>query len=78
MHRRKFVEAEPLYLEALKIYQDMHGENHLDVAAMLNNLGYLHRKHGQYADAQRLLTRALAIKEQIPGAGSSGGGVGAE
>ncbi len=63
----KFVEAEPLYLEALKIYQDMYGENHLDVAAMLNNLGVLHRKHGQYADAQRLLTRALAIKEQILG-----------
>ncbi|MBK9999404.1 MAG: tetratricopeptide repeat protein [Nitrospira sp.] len=55
----KFVEAEPVYLEALKIYQDVHGENHLDVAAMLNNLGVLHRKHGQYADAQRLLTRAL-------------------
>lgn len=63
----KFVEAEPLYLEALKIYQDVHGENHLDVAAMLNNLGVLHRKHGQYADAQRLLTRALSIKEQLLG-----------
>lgn len=35
----KFVEAEPVYLEALKIYQEVHGENHLDVAAMLNNLG---------------------------------------
>ncbi len=63
----KFVEAEPIYLEALKIYQDVHGENHLDVAAMLNNLGVLHRKHGQYADAQRLLTRALAIKEALLG-----------
>ena len=63
----KFVEAEPVYLEALKIYQDVHGENHLDVAAMLNNLGVLHRKHGQYADAQRLLSRALAIKEKLLG-----------
>ncbi|MBK7418293.1 MAG: tetratricopeptide repeat protein [Nitrospira sp.] len=63
----KFVEAEPVYLEALKIYQDVHGENHLDVAAMLNNLGVLHRKHGQYADAQRLLTRALSIKEKLLG-----------
>src|SRR5574340_674370 len=42
----KFVEAEPVYLEALKIYQEVHGENHLDVAATLNNLGVLHRKHG--------------------------------
>ena len=65
--QEKFVEAEPVYLEALKIYQDVHGENHLDVAAMLNNLGVLHRKHGQYADAQKLLMRALAIKEQLLG-----------
>ncbi|MBK9997968.1 MAG: tetratricopeptide repeat protein [Nitrospira sp.] len=63
----KFVEAEPVYLEALKIYQDVYGETHLDVAAMLNNLGVLHRKHGQYADAQRLLTRALSIKEKLLG-----------
>ena len=63
----KFVEAEPVYLEALKIYQEVHGENHLDVAATLNNLGVLHRKHGQFADAQRLLMRALAIKERLLG-----------
>jgi len=60
-------QAYSVYLEALKIYQDVHGENHLDVAAMLNNLGVLHRKHGQYADAQRLLTRALSIKEKLLG-----------
>ena len=74
----KFVEAEPVYLEALKIYQDVYGENHLDVAAMLNNLGVLHRKHGQYADAQRLLTRALAIKEQLLGPDHLEVGLGAE
>lgn len=64
----KFVEAEPVYLQALTIYQEVHGENHLDVAAALNNLGVLHRKHGQYADAQRLLARALSIKERLLGA----------
>lgn len=63
----KFVEAEPLYLQALAIYQDVYGENHLDVAVTLNNLGVLHRKHGQYADAKRLLTRALEIKERVLG-----------
>ena len=57
-------QAEPMYLEALKIYQDVHGENHSMWAAMLNNLGVLHRKHGQFADAQRLLG-ALAIKEML-------------
>src|SRR5262245_61358111 len=61
----KHVEAEPLYLQALKIYQAVHGENHLDVAATLNNLGVLHRMYGQYAEAEPLLTRALAIKETL-------------
>lgn len=35
----KFVEAEPVYLQALKIYQTVHGEFHAEVAATLNNLG---------------------------------------
>jgi tetratricopeptide (TPR) repeat protein len=63
----KHVEAEPVYLQALKIYQAVHGENHVDVAATLNNLGVLHRMYGQYAEAEPLLTRALAIKENLLG-----------
>ena len=63
----KHVEAEPLYLQALKIYQSVHGETHADVAATLNNLGVLHRMYGQYAEAEPLLVRALAIKEQLLG-----------
>ena len=63
----KHVEAEPLYLQALQIYQAVYGERHADVAATLNNLGVLHRMYGQYAEAEPLLTRALAIKEQLLG-----------
>lgn len=63
----KHVEAEPLYLQALKIYQAVYGENHADVAATLNNLGVLHRMYGQYAQAEPLLLRALAIKEKLLG-----------
>ncbi len=63
----KHVEAEPVYLQALKIYQAVHGEDHADVAATLNNLGVLHRMYGQYAEAEPLLTRALAIKERLLG-----------
>lgn len=63
----KFVEAEPLYLRALTIYQTQRGPNHMDVAATLNNLGILHKMHGQYAAAEPFLTRALAIKEQLLG-----------
>jgi tetratricopeptide (TPR) repeat protein len=63
----KHVEAEPIYLQALKIYQAVYGENHADVAATLNNLGVLHRMYGQYAEAEPLLSRALAIKEKLLG-----------
>ena len=63
----KHVEAEPLYLQALKIYQAVHGETHADVAATLNNLGVLHRMYGQYAEAEPLLMRALSIKERLLG-----------
>jgi tetratricopeptide (TPR) repeat protein len=62
-----YVEAESVYLQALKIYQTVHGEFHADVAATLNNLGVLHRMYGQYAQAEPLLTRALAIKEKLLG-----------
>lgn len=63
----KHVEAEPVYLRALKIYQAVHGENHADVAATLNNLGVLHRMYGQYAEAESLLSRSLTIKERLLG-----------
>ena len=61
----KYVEAEPVYLQALKIYQTVHGEFHAAVTATLNNLGVLHRMYGQYAQAEPLLTRTLAIKEKL-------------
>ena len=67
----KLVEAEPLYLRALAIYQARRGPAHMDVAATLNNLGILHKMHGQYAAAEPYLTRALAIKEQLLGPNDS-------
>jgi len=63
----KYVEAEPVYLQARKVYQAVHGGNHADVAATLNNLGVLHRMYGQYSQAEPLLLRALAIKEKLLG-----------
>ena len=63
----KYMEAEPVYLQGLKICQPVHGELHADVAATLNNLRVLHRVYGQYAQAEPLLTRALAIKEKLLG-----------
>lgn len=66
--QRNFVDAEPRYLEALRILRKVRGPNHPDVAAILNNLGVLHRMHGQYPEAEHYLKRALAIKEGARGA----------
>ena len=57
----KYVEVEPVYLQALKIYQIVHGEFHAGVAATFNNLRVLHHMYSQYARAEPLLKRALAI-----------------
>lgn len=67
--QRKFDQAELHYGQALTRLQQVKGEAHPEVAAVLNNLGVLHRLHGQYAEAEPLLKRALAIKEQALGAG---------
>lgn len=67
--QRKFDRAELHYGQALTRLQQVKGEAHPEVAAVLNNLGVLHRIHGQYAEAEPLLKRALAIKEQALGAG---------
>lgn len=65
--QREFVAAEPLYVEALDIVQRVRGPEHPDVAAILNNLGVLHRMHGQLPEAMQHLTRALDIKQQALG-----------
>ena len=51
-----------MYLQALKVYQTVHGEFHADVADTLNNLGVLHRMSGQRAQAEPLVTRVLPSK----------------
>jgi len=56
---------ESVYLQALNIYQTVQGEFYADAVATLNNLGVLHRMPVQHAQAEPLLTRALAIKEKL-------------
>ncbi len=65
--QRRFDQAELHYGQALKLLQEVRGEEHPDVAAILNNLGVLHRLHGQVTEAEPLLRRALAIKEKAFG-----------
>src|SRR5688572_29019717 len=63
----KYVEAEPLYLRALAIREEIRGAEHPDVADSLNSLGLLYRTQGQYVRAEPLFHRALAIREKAFG-----------
>src|SRR5260370_24534301 len=45
----------------------MHGESHAETAASVVELGMLYRQHGEHAEAQRHLRRALQIHRKIAG-----------
>jgi tetratricopeptide (TPR) repeat protein len=57
----RYEQAEPLYLQALELRQRLLGENHLDVAASLNNLAALYQAQGRYEQAEPLYLQALTI-----------------
>lgn len=58
-----YVEAEPLYRRALKIYEASFGPNHPQVAIGLNNLALLLDATNRLSDAEPLYRRALALWE---------------
>ncbi len=59
----RFVEAEPLYRQALAIREESFGLGHPRVATGLNNLALLLESTGRYAEAEPLHRRALMILE---------------
>jgi len=72
-------EAELLVRRALSIFEQVHGEEHLDVASGLNTLGELlytraplqelpSDSQTQYLEAELLVRRALTIREEALGA----------
>jgi class 3 adenylate cyclase/tetratricopeptide (TPR) repeat protein len=61
--RGEYGAAERLCAHALTILEKAHGPDHPDVARALNNLGVLYMELGRYAEAEPLLTRALATRE---------------
>src|SRR5205823_1550516 len=62
--RGKYVEAEPLYLQALRIWEQALSSNHLNAAYPLTGLADLYCEQGKYAEAESLNRRALRIREQ--------------
>ena len=62
--RARFTEAEPLFLRALQIREQLLGPEHLDVAASLNGLADLQREQGKPTEAEPRFQRALRIREE--------------
>ncbi len=62
--RGQYVEAQPLYQQALTIRERILGPEHDEVASSLTNLAELYHNQGKYAKAESLYQRALAICEK--------------
>ena len=67
----RYEEAEPLYVEALKMYKRLLGDEHPDVASSLWNLAAMRYQQEQFAEAEALLLEALPIYQQALGADHS-------
>jgi tetratricopeptide (TPR) repeat protein len=62
-----YVDAEPLHLRSLAIFEKTRGPNHPDVAAAFNNLGMLYWKQNRDAEAEPFYRRALTVWERAFG-----------
>ena len=62
--RGQYVLAEPLYQQALVIYEQALELDDLEIGTCLNGLALLYRVQGKYEQAEPLYQRALAISEQ--------------
>jgi class 3 adenylate cyclase/tetratricopeptide (TPR) repeat protein/DNA-binding XRE family transcriptional regulator len=65
--RGLYVQAEPLLLQAFKLYEQEAGSEDSDTASSLNDLAWLYYLQGKYEQAEPLLQRALTIREQVLG-----------
>ena len=63
----EYAKAEPLYQEALRIWQKVLGPEHPDTATSLNNLAVLYQAMGEYAKAEPLYQEALRIRQKVLG-----------
>ncbi|NEO70481.1 tetratricopeptide repeat protein [Moorena sp. SIO3H5] len=63
----KYSEAIPLAQDALRIRQQVLGEEHPDIATSLNDLGLLYDAMGRYEQAEPKLTQALEMRRRLLG-----------
>lgn len=60
-------EAEELLTSSLKMWQELRGASHPDLAAPLTSLAVLRHEQGNYEDAEKLYREALTIKQKQHG-----------
>ncbi|MBN3877374.1 tetratricopeptide repeat protein [Nostoc sp. JL23] len=60
-------QALPWYKQCVEVTQKRLGEEHLDFASSLNNLGCLYRSQGKYSKAEPLLQQALKLTRCLLG-----------
>ena len=62
----RYQEAIPFAKEALRLSEREFGPDDSTTGSTLNNLAFLYRAQGRYAEAEPLYKRSLAIKEKAP------------
>src|SRR5262249_51280660 len=63
----RYDDAEPLYHQAITMYQQLLGEAHPDVATSLSNLATLYQAQERYSDAETLYRQALTMRQRLLG-----------
>lgn len=63
--RERYTEAEPLFLQALALEEQLRGPLSLEFIGPLHGLADLYKTQGKYEKAESLLLRALAIQSNL-------------
>ena len=66
-YQGEYDKALPLYGKALKIREEVLGDNHPDTATSYDNLASLYKSKGEYDNALPLYQKALKIEEEVLG-----------
>ena len=66
-NKGNYFDATKYYLESLRIYKEVLGENHPDYATFLNNLGVLYKAQGNNSKAEHYYLESLRICKEVLG-----------
>lgn len=61
----RYQEAEQMFRQALEVFRELHGENHVDVATALNNLGLVQKQQGNLQATADSWSKALAVRRAV-------------